>query len=141
VPKIRELGWRACVIRPFEDPARRVPLQLTAELLTRPGNFTTPLDPAKFRAEISPLLSSNDIKRLVLFLDQFEDIVSPLAAPAAVDVMREFLWELWEQKEAKPCLRAVVVYRTDADARLGRFWQEVSGRPGASLRGAGRFEP
>jgi TIR domain len=129
LPKIREFNWLACVIRPFEDPDRRVPLQLTAELLTRPGTFTTPLDPAKFRAEVSPLLSSNGIKRLVLFLDQFEDIVSPLAAPAAVDVMREFLWELWEQKEAQPYLRAVVVYRTDADARLGRFWQEVSGRP------------
>ena len=43
--------------------------------------------------------------------------------------MREFLWELWEQKETKPYLRAVVVYRTDADARLGRLWQEISGRP------------
>jgi hypothetical protein len=38
------------------------------------------------------------------------------------------LWELWEQKESQPYLRAVVVYRTDADARLGRLWQEVSGR-------------
>ena len=129
LPKIREFNWRACVIRPLEDPDRRVPPQLTAELLSSAGTFTTPLDPAKFRAEVSPLLSSNGIKRLVLFLDQFEDIVSPLAAPDAVDVMRKFLWELWEQKEAQPYLRAVMVYRTDADARLGRFWQEVSGRP------------
>ena len=129
LPKIREFNWRACVIRPFEDPDRRVPPQLTAELLIGPGTFTTPLDPAKFRAEVSSLLSSNGIKRLVLFLDQFEDIVSPLATPTAVDVMRKFLWELWEQKEARPYLRAVVVYRTDADARLGRFWQTVSGKP------------
>ena len=129
LPKIREFGWRACVIRPFENPAQRVPPQLTAQLLTSPGAFTTPLDTAKFRADVAPLLSSNGIKRLVLFLDQFEDIVSPMAAPGAVDAMREFLGELWEQKEAKPYLRAVVVYRTDADARLGQLWQEISGRP------------
>lgn len=55
----------------------------------------------------------------MLFLDQFEDIVSPVAAPSAVDAMREFLWELWEQKETKSYPRAVVIYRTDADGRLG----------------------
>jgi hypothetical protein len=36
---------------------------------------------------------------LVVFLDQFENIVSPVAAPGAVDAMREFLRELWEQKD------------------------------------------
>jgi hypothetical protein len=128
LPKIREFNWRACVIRPFEDPTRRIPLKLTEELLTGPGTFTTPLDPAKFRAEISPLLSMKGINRLVIFLDQFEDVVSPAATSGAVDAVREFLWELWQQKEAKPYLRAVVVYRTDADARLGRLWQEISGK-------------
>src|SRR5271165_5533280 len=128
LPKIRESGWRACVIRPLEDPARCIPSQLTAELLTSPGAFTTPLDPAKFRAHVAPLLTSNGVNTLVLFFDQFEDIVSPVAAQAAVDTMREFLRELWEQKEIKPYLRAVVVYRTEADVRLGRLWQEVSGR-------------
>ena len=142
LPKIREFGWRACVIRPFENPAQRVPPQLTAQLLTSPGAFTKPLDTAKFRANVAPLLSSNGINRLVLFLDQFEDIVSPMAAPGAVDAIREFLWELWEQKEAKPSLRAVVVYRTDADARLGRLWQEISakseGLPYFALQGLSR---
>jgi len=87
LPKIREFGWRACVVRPFEDPTQRIPRQLTAQLLTRPGSFTTPLDPAKFRAEVSPILSSNGVKRLVLFLDQFEDIASPVAVPSAVDAI------------------------------------------------------
>jgi HEAT repeat protein len=142
LPKIRESGWRACVIRPFEDPAKRVPAQLTAELLAGPGAFTTPLAPAKFRAEVSPLLSSNGVNSLVLFFDQFEDIVSPVAAQSAVDTMREFLRELWEQKEVKPYLRAAVVYSTDADLRLGRLWQEVSGRseglPYLALEGLSR---
>src|SRR5271165_5071750 len=141
LPKIREFGWRACVIRPFEDPARRIPLQLTQQL-TSPGAFTTPLNPAKFRADVAPLLSSNGINRLVLFLDQFEDIVSPVTAPGAMDAIREFLGELWEQKEIKPYLRAVVVYRTDADARLGRLWQEISGKseglPYFTLQGLSR---
>jgi hypothetical protein len=64
----------------------------------------------------------------VLFLDQFEDIVSPLAAQDAVDAMQKFLGEFWEKRETKPYLRAVVVYRTDADARLGRLWQEISAK-------------
>jgi HEAT repeat protein len=142
LPKVRESGWRACVIRPFEDPAQHVPSQLTAELIASPGAFTTPLDPAKFRAEVSPLLSGNGINSLVLFFDQFEDIVSPVAASGAVDTMREFLRELWEQNGIKPYLRAVVVYRTDADMRLGRLWQEVSGRseglPYLALEGLSR---
>jgi HEAT repeat protein len=142
LPKIREFGWRGCVIRPFEDPAQRIPHQLTAQLLSSPGTFTMPFDPAKFRAEVSGILSNDRINQLVLVLDQFEDIVSPLAPPAAVDAMREFLQELWEQKKAKPSLRAVVVYRTDADARLGRLWQEISGKseglPYFALQGLGR---
>jgi len=80
LPKIREFGWRACVIRPFEDPARRIPSELTRELLTSAIGFTTPLDSAKFRADVAPLLSSNGIQRLVFFLDQFEEIVSPVAS-------------------------------------------------------------
>jgi HEAT repeat protein len=142
LPRIREFGWRSCVIRPFEDPAERIPTQLTAELLTSPGNFTMPFDPSKFTAEVRPLLSNDGINRLVLFLDQFEDIVSPMAASQAVDTMREFLQELWQQKETKPYLRAVVVYRTDADARLGRLWQDVSskseGLPYFALQGLSR---
>jgi hypothetical protein len=129
IPKIRKFGWRACVIRPFEDPAQSIPPQLTAQLLMDPGEFTTPLVPAKFRAEATPLLSRNGIISIVLFIDQFEDIVSPLATTTSMGAMREFIGELWRQKETSPCLRAVIAYRTDADARLGRFWQEVSGRP------------
>jgi hypothetical protein len=142
LPKIREFGWRACVIRPFEDPARCIPPQLTAQLLAGPNAFATPLDPAKFRAEITALLLSNGIKRLVIFLDQFEDVLSPVATPGAVDAMREFLRELWQQKETSPYLRAVVAYRTEADARLGRLWQEISGNseglPYFPLRGLSR---
>jgi HEAT repeat protein len=129
LPKIREFGWRACVIRPFENPAKQVVPQLTAGLLANPGKFSAPLDPAKFRAEVTPLLSVVGITRLVLLIDQFEDIVSPVTDPTALDSMRSFLREIWEQREASPYLRAVIVYRTDADARLGRLWQQVSGRP------------
>jgi hypothetical protein len=45
LPKIREFGWRVCVIRPFEDPARRIPVQLASQLLTNGGAFTTPFHP------------------------------------------------------------------------------------------------
>jgi hypothetical protein len=129
LPKIREFEWRGCVIRPLENPTRGLVPQLTAGLLACPGKFTTPFDPAKFRAEVTPLLSAAGITRLVLLIDQFEDIVSPVAALNAMDSMREFLREIWEQRESKPYLRLVTVYRTDADARLGRLWQEVTGRP------------
>ena len=50
LPKIREFNWRGCVIRPFEDPAFRIPSQLKAELIIGQGTFTTPLNPTKFRA-------------------------------------------------------------------------------------------
>lgn len=128
LPQIREFGWRACVIRPFGEPAKHLPAQLTEALLTGEGEFTTPLNPTRLREELASVMARNNVFRLVLFLDQFEDIVSPLAAPDAVETLRELLRELWDKKDLKPALRAVVVYRTDAEARLGRLWQEISGR-------------
>jgi hypothetical protein len=79
-------------------------------LLVNQGVFTAPLNPAMFRVEVMPLLSRNGINRLVLFLNQFEDIVSPRAGTAAMNAMQRFLGELWEQRETKRYLRAVVVY-------------------------------
>jgi HEAT repeat protein len=128
LPRIRECGWRACVIRPFEDPGQRLPKQLTAELLLNPGSFNVPLNPTKLAEELGSLIQRAGVPRLVLLMDQFEDIVSPMAIPAAVDSMREFLGEIWQHRERKPYLRVVAVYRTDADARLGRLWQQVSGK-------------
>jgi hypothetical protein len=123
-----KFNWRACVIRPFEDPNQCIPLELTEKLLMGPGAFTTALNATEFRAEVSPLLSSKRINRFVIFLDQFEDVVWPGAAPGAVDAVREFFKELWQQKDIKPYFRAVVVYRTDVDARLDRLWQQISGK-------------
>lgn len=128
LPKIREFGWRACVLRPFEDPFRRIPEQLTDSLLVPGQSFSSPLSPEIVRRELSAALTAAGTKRIVLLLDQFEDIVSPSAATNAVDSMRLWLRELWEQAEATPFLRVIVVYRTDADARLGRLWQEITGR-------------
>lgn len=127
--KMREFGWRACVVRPFDDPARRLPEQISGLLLEDGGHFSVPLNAETFRSEITPLLPVSGATRLVLLLDQFEDIVSPMASTEAVDCMRDFLRGLWQNKDAKPYLRVVVIYRTDADARLGRLWQEISGRP------------
>ncbi|HEY4364659.1 MAG TPA: HEAT repeat domain-containing protein [Bryobacteraceae bacterium] len=128
LPKIREFGWRSCVIRPFEDPAQRIPEQLSAKLLTGDSAFESPFDPKKFREEISRVLEANRISRLVLLVDQVEDIVSLTAARDAMDTLRLFMQELWENKDRKPYLRAVLVSRTEADLALARLWQQISGK-------------
>ena len=137
LPKIREFGWRACVIRPFENPAKQVVPQLTAGLLANPGKFSAPLDPAKFRAEVTPPLSAAGITRLVLLIDQFEDIVSPVTDPTALDLMRSFLAA--GSKSVPPrrdrishgcgCAPGAVVAASQ--------WQTR----GASIPGVARYEP
>jgi len=127
--KMREFGWRACVVRPFDDPSRRLPEQISELLMEGGGYLSAPLDSGRFREEIASLITEGGATRLVLVLDQFEDIVSPMASEEAMDCMRNFLRGLWQNKDTKPYLRVVAVYRTDADARLGRLWQEISGRP------------
>ncbi len=128
LPALREPGWRACVVRPFEDPGHRLRGELFAGLLARGAGFSAPFDAAKFRAEVSPLLAEAGVSRLFLLIDQFEDVVSPNATSDAVEVMRAFLQELWNERDARPRFHAVVSYRTEAEARLGRLWQQISGR-------------
>jgi hypothetical protein len=129
-PILRALRWRTAVVRPFDDPSKYIPTEISRQLLTPSSHPLPPvLDVETLRAEISSLLISEGCHCLVLLIDQFEDIVSPFAADNAREAMTQFLQTLVRTADQQPQIKAVVVYRTDADTRLGGLWQAVSGRP------------
>ena len=129
LPKVREFGWRACVLRPFGDPTKHLPSQLNVNLLAGPGSFTAPLDPVKIpdgdrrrsssvRGRAASSCSSTSSKtsyRLRLRRARSTRCGYGYASSGKTTTQ-------------KPYLRAMVSYRTDSEARLGRLWQEISGR-------------
>jgi len=127
-PRLREqLGWRVCVVRPYQMPSTRLPEELSRELLAE-GTFSEPLDAARLRAEVVPLLSSDRCHSLVIILDQFEEIVWADTPPEETEAVRRFLQEIYRFRDQRPFVRVVCVYRHDADLRLETLWQEISGR-------------
>jgi HEAT repeat protein len=130
LPSLRTLGWRGAVVRPFGDPASTLLNSLSRELLSSESEtFSRPFNFIRWRSEIAPLLEADHCNCIVLLIDQTEDILSPYSAPDAIDTIRAFLSELYRTSELRPMIKAVLAYRTDADARLGPIWQQVSGQP------------
>jgi HEAT repeat protein len=129
LPALRQLSWRAAVVRPFGDPARSLPAELSRELLTENSEpLTTPLRFANLRGDLAPLLEAENCSCLVLLIDQVENILSPFADPGAQTILVDFLREIFRTSHLRPMLKVVLAYGTDADARLGPLWQEVSGQ-------------
>ena len=130
LPALRDLGFRAAVVRPYTDPAQRLPAELSRELLTGDSPpFTSPLDFGRLRGELAPLLEAANCRLFVLFIDQVEDLLTPGTTPEAVEALVAFLSELYRAQYLQPRIHAVVAYRTDADTKLDRLWQQVSGQP------------
>ena len=65
-------------------------------------------------------------QRLLLVIDQFEDILMARDEGEAESLVRDLQTiHYWED----PRIRVLVSYRADLEARLGRFWQLISGSP------------
>lgn len=130
IPALRRLGWRAIVVRPYNDPGSILPGEISRELLnpsSRP--LTGRLDYHTLRQELSSLLAADGTACLALLIDQAEDIFAPTASTDARARFRDFLREIYRCRDVSPLLRAVISYRTEAEAQLGRIWQEASGDP------------
>lgn len=130
VPALRKLGWRSIVVRPYDDPSSIMAGEISHMILNdRSEPFRDPIDNYTLRAELAPLLEEENCPCLVLIIDQTEDIFSPSAAANSKTWLRDLLRELYRCRDAVPLLKVVVSYRTDAEAQLGRIWQEASSNP------------
>ena len=117
-------------MRPYDDPGAILPGEITRTLLdpsSRP--LAPPLDYYTLRHDLGATLAEEGTPCLVFLIDQVEDILAPTAASDAKSRFRDFLREIHRCRDLGPFFRAVVSYRTEADAQLGRVWQEASGDP------------
>jgi HEAT repeat protein len=128
IPEFRKLGWRSIVIRPYDDPSSTVAGELSRAVLASSSEpFVNPITHHALREQLLPLLTAEGCPCLVILIDQVEDVLAPSAAAHARAWLRGLLTEISRCRETTPFLKAVVSYRTDAEAQLGRLWQEASG--------------
>ncbi len=114
-------GWFNVYTRPLGLPRTDVVSGLIAAVFEGPhsyrGALLGPLEDAA--AAVAP-------KRILLVIDQFEDILTARDVGEA-DRLVEDLRSIRYLND--PSFRVLVSYRADLEARLGRFWQTISGSP------------
>jgi energy-coupling factor transporter ATP-binding protein EcfA2 len=114
-------GWFPVYTRSLGLPRSDVVSGLLASVFEGPhsyrGALLSPLEQAA--AGVAP-------QRLLLVIDQFEDILMARDEGEAENLVRDLQTiHYWED----PRIRVLLSYRADLEARLGRFWQMISGSP------------
>jgi energy-coupling factor transporter ATP-binding protein EcfA2 len=121
IPAAIENGWLPVYTRPLGLPRSDIATALLASVFegtpSYRGSLVTPLEQAI--AAINPL-------RLLLIIDQFEDV---LTAKDQEETERLVADLRTVRHLVDSSMRVLVSYRADLEARLGRFWQSISGSP------------
>jgi energy-coupling factor transporter ATP-binding protein EcfA2 len=114
-------NWFPIYTRPLGLPRSDVVSGLLASVFEGPhsyrGALLTPVEQAA--AAVAP-------QRLLLIVDQFEDILTAREEEEAEGLVGDLrtIRYLGDRR-----IRVLVSYRADLEARLGRFWQLISGSP------------
>ncbi len=119
VSRVREWGWQVALVRPLADPVANLKRFTWDQLLE--GNLPTTFNlPDVLRAASV----AHKGRTLLLVIDQFEDVLGPLASSAIGAVTHDLL-SLF--RGGPDNLRILVSYRGDVDHRVGTIWQAISG--------------
>ena len=119
-PFIDGLGtWQHLWSRPFTEPTKHVVSDICTHLLreTAPAGGT-------ILAALELLSRRFSQRKILLVLDQFEDIADVLVPDTLEDLRKSLIATLAKRF---PNLHIILVYRADAQARLGPWLQQVSG--------------
>ena len=121
IPKAISADWFPVYARPLGLPRADVVAGLVSTVFEGPQSYRgTLLGALDDAAEaVAP-------KRLLLIIDQFEDILSAREnreAERLIDDLRALRFI------DDPRVRVLLAYRADLEARLGVFWQSISGSP------------
>jgi len=120
-PAAIDSGWFPVYTRPLGLPRGDVVSGLLASVFEGPhshrGALLGPLEQAA--AAVLP-------RRLLLVIDQFEDILTSRDEEEAERLVADLRSVRYLDDRQ---IRVLVVYRADLEARLGRFWQLISGSP------------
>lgn len=114
-------GWFPVYTRPLGLPRSDIVTALLTSIFegtpSYRGSLLTPLEQAI--AAITPL-------RLILIIDQFEDILTAREEQEVERLVADLRTVRYLDDSR---IRVLVSYRADLEARLGRFWQLISGSP------------
>src|SRR5262249_44707714 len=114
-------GWRPVLCRPFALPCSDIVQQIQSSIFG--GSRSHRFELAAVVAEAIAALKGGV---LLLIIDQFEDVLS---ARDTGDVRVLISTVSMLRQLGNPCLRIVISYRADLEARLGEYWQVMSGSP------------
>lgn len=121
IPAAAEKRWRPVYTRPFGMPRGDVTAQLFSSIFEG--------DPPHGWSLVSMLEQASKAatpRKLLLVIDQFEDT---LAAKSS-DESEKLVADLCAIRHIDDTnMRVLLSYRADLEARLGRFWQAISGSP------------
>jgi energy-coupling factor transporter ATP-binding protein EcfA2 len=120
-PEAARLDWRPIYVRPLGLPLSDVTHQLQASLFKGGSVYRGPLLPLLL--EILDVLPQ---KRLLLIIDQFEDILIARSREEVEKLIAD-LRAVYQSPDNR--VRVVISYRADLEGRLGHFWQTITGSP------------
>jgi hypothetical protein len=114
-------GWLPVYTRPLGLPRTDVATGIEGAVFDGPTSYRGSLVPLlkQVTATVSP-------KKVMLVIDQFEDILTAKRAEEAEQLVEDLRVLRYLDD---PDIRVLVCYRADLEARLGEFWQLVSGSP------------
>jgi len=121
LPLCVEKGWRPIYTRPLGFPRTDVVMMV----------FNAVFEGiASYRGSLVPLLEeiadAVRPRRSLLIIDQFEDVLMARDQEESERLVTDLRTMRYI---GDPNIRVLVSYRADLEARLGRFWQEISGSP------------
>jgi hypothetical protein len=120
-PAISDAGWFPVYARPLGLPRSDVVSSLLSSVFDGPhsyrGTLVAPLEQAA--TAIAP-------RRLLLVIDQFEDILTARDGEEGQRLVADLRTvRFLDDRE----IRVILSYRADLEARLGHYWQQISGSP------------
>jgi len=121
IPRTFMNGWLPIYTRPLGLPRSDVSVFLSESVFEGPSSWRGSLIPL-----VEQVLIATHPRRLLLIIDQFEDILTAREPEESNRLVADL--HLIRRLDDRR-IRVLVSYRADLEARLGQFWQFISGSP------------
>lgn len=119
LPYFHKISWACCITRPLNNPLQNLRATIWSQLVNGPL-------PAEFGLEdvIKGVLDANSKKKVLIIIDQFDDILNSTDENAVDELVRS-LNQLYLLKH--PNLHLLISYRGDVEPEIGMVWQKIAG--------------
>jgi hypothetical protein len=121
IPLVATKGWLPIYTRPLGLPRGDISAQIYTSVFEGPSSY---------RGSAVPLLQeAADVvqpRKPILIIDQFEDVLTPREEEETERLVADLRTLRYLNQST---IRVLVSYRADLEARLGQFWQLISGSP------------